>query len=925
MGHNERRLFGVCLAMILLMTGQGCGSAPIDGELALNPDNPISDGPTPSDDVEPVVARVEVASHQVVLAGIGASQQLVATPVDEDGDPVAGEVVVWSSLDPDIVSVTDDGLATTEAVGMAKLVAEVPGSGIATKVRVSTSLPAPGTILVDPAHKLAEPALLEAGPEETAPFGARMEVVLSHAAPALAAGDLLIFTDWSLSAEVDAVEVRANDVRVELTVAPYDGGFEALELRFDYTLDELIFRGATGAASGGAERGSAVAKALASASPINVSLDGNAKLFDLGPFKCTTPIATLIDASSIVSTVEPTVLFQEIDSGFSLLIENFEVVELRFAPYVEMRVDLNGDLTLGDALNGVMKCKFTDPLSPTIPPGTIETPPSTLGYVEIPHGFGFELVALAETQGTRLRFDGFVVASMHFGFAYTADEGWETINERSLDQDNLSVQTLPSDLTGEDNQTSELVATLFTFVSSKAKVGVPGFTVSRTIETFETGFELSAQVGNANAQVRDPLFRSEAELYVYAERKMKDANFFLGGLNIMFPGALLVTTALDAAVDIESFFGWEFAAELGRTPLGSMAPDGDFDEGESTGLRVSLDAAELDFWGTYQIDRVEVHRVSGSGGTMETHPFLTFGASEGQSSFDWEITPTESDVEAGEIRLVAFAYSTEFPGVPLQLTEVTTYDVYEADDPVFEIEASFSAAASVRIEDRDVFPFATIYSDGDQDFGGGENGSLQDVAQVTLGDVQEGVAFSFGATSSGQEVEVSFDLVAGSNAHRIMYAANLNADVSFELRGLDPGSTFFPVITLVEVEAIQAPEQQGVDWGVLLDIDGYGSGQSDDGSGTRAQQAGQADYEEVYEPGNGSAGQWVPDDDDEDTALNGYQGGGRQVPLGAVVVGSDGELEIEAQIGIRLGVLYNEFEDTPTRTLKGRYRLELLY
>lgn len=899
MGHDEQRFCGLCLAIILLIAGQGCGSAAMDGELPLDPDNPVADRPIPSDDREPdtgepVVARVEVTSHQVVLAGIGASQQLVATPVDKDGGPVEGKEVVWSSLDPDVVSVTVGGLATTEAVGMGELVAEVQGSGIATKVRVTASLPVPGTILVDPAHKRGDLVLLQAAPEDTEPFGARMEVVLSRAAPPLEAGDLLIFTDWSLSAVVDAVEVRANDVRLEVTVAPYDAGFEALELRVDYTLDELIFRDETGTASGRAERGSVATKALPSASPINVSLDGNAKLFDLGPFKCTTPIATVVDASSIVSTVEPTVHFEKLDVGFSQVIENFEVVELRFAPYVEMRVDLDGDLILGDAINGVMKCKFTDPLSPTIPPGSISTPPQTLGYVEIPHGFGFELVALAETQGTRVRFDGFVVASMQFGFAYTAADGWETINERSLDEDNLSVQTLPSNLTDEDAQTSELVATLFTFASSKAKVGVPGFTVSRTIENFETGFELSAQVGSANAQVRDSLFRSEAELYVYAERKVKDANLFLGGLNIMFPGALLVTTALGTAVDFESLFGWEFATELGRTPLGSMAPDGDFDEGESTNLRVNLDPAALDFWGSYQIDRVEVHRVSGSGGTMETHPFLTFGASEGQSVFEWDIAPNESDVEAGEIRLVAFAYSTEFPGVPLQLTEVMTYDVYEAETEPPVVTARHVAD----VEFREIHGGADDLVEDPQSLPDDGPGS------VSIGGIHQGIAYSVTATSSAGEASASYDLTGGDNGTGCFELLAI-AWVGFKGRNFPPGTQLTPTAQLTAIEDFAIENSS---WDASLDV--FASAGADGSS----EQSGSFYYEKSG--GNELRADGVG-------ALEGYAGGGAALSLPPVVVGEDGRWTVSAELVVSgVGCF---FTNNGLQSARGGYSVSIAY
>ncbi len=55
MNMEERRVLGLVLAMILFATGQGCGSAPMEGELGPT-DDPIADNPdnpTPGDDPDP--------------------------------------------------------------------------------------------------------------------------------------------------------------------------------------------------------------------------------------------------------------------------------------------------------------------------------------------------------------------------------------------------------------------------------------------------------------------------------------------------------------------------------------------------------------------------------------------------------------------------------------------------------------------------------------------------------------------------------------------------------------------------------------------------------------------------------------------------------------------------------------------------------
>src|SRR5687768_10002048 len=92
-GHSARLLFAAAAALAL-----GC-----------------SDGPTPPSG--PASITVE-PGDQVKLLGIGDTQQLTATPRDEQGDPVAA-TVTWTSTNNAVATVSSSGLVTATGIGTA--------------------------------------------------------------------------------------------------------------------------------------------------------------------------------------------------------------------------------------------------------------------------------------------------------------------------------------------------------------------------------------------------------------------------------------------------------------------------------------------------------------------------------------------------------------------------------------------------------------------------------------------------------------------------------------------------------------------------------------------------------------------------------------------------------------------------------------
>lgn len=104
--------------------------------------------------VTPVPGEIEVTQVPTFDA-LGATGQLTARVTLATGQEIPGTPVTWTSLDPQIVSVTPQGLATAEAEGQARLVARA-GTG-------SAAVTAMTTVVVDARvdQVMVEPSSLE--------------------------------------------------------------------------------------------------------------------------------------------------------------------------------------------------------------------------------------------------------------------------------------------------------------------------------------------------------------------------------------------------------------------------------------------------------------------------------------------------------------------------------------------------------------------------------------------------------------------------------------------------------------------------------------------------------------------------------------------------------------------------------------------
>ncbi|MGH7580343.1 MAG: leishmanolysin-related zinc metalloendopeptidase [Gemmatimonadales bacterium] len=100
-----------CGTLALLLAAAGCGGSG------------SSDPPTP--------AEITLNSADITLAAAGQSQQLVATVLDQDGDPIPDATVQWTASEPTVVAVSTAGLLTAQGPGDAQVTATA-GEAVAT-------------------------------------------------------------------------------------------------------------------------------------------------------------------------------------------------------------------------------------------------------------------------------------------------------------------------------------------------------------------------------------------------------------------------------------------------------------------------------------------------------------------------------------------------------------------------------------------------------------------------------------------------------------------------------------------------------------------------------------------------------------------------------------------------------------------------
>lgn len=98
--------------------------------------------------VEQVAARLNAVPQDVLLSAVGDTARLSATAYDANDHEIADATVEWSSSDPDVATVSDDGLVTAASNGTTEIVA---ASGAARDTVVVSVVQAASSLNVAPA------------------------------------------------------------------------------------------------------------------------------------------------------------------------------------------------------------------------------------------------------------------------------------------------------------------------------------------------------------------------------------------------------------------------------------------------------------------------------------------------------------------------------------------------------------------------------------------------------------------------------------------------------------------------------------------------------------------------------------------------------------------------------------------------------
>ncbi len=88
---------------------------------------------------EPTVVTIVLTPGSITLNAIGQTQQITATLTDQNGKPVTGVTVSWTSADQTVASVSSSGLVRAEGAGSTSITAAAGGSSAQTPVTVSPS------------------------------------------------------------------------------------------------------------------------------------------------------------------------------------------------------------------------------------------------------------------------------------------------------------------------------------------------------------------------------------------------------------------------------------------------------------------------------------------------------------------------------------------------------------------------------------------------------------------------------------------------------------------------------------------------------------------------------------------------------------------------------------------------------------------
>ena len=579
-------------------------------------------------DDDPPVDRIELAWSSQLLTSVGDTAQLRATAFDESGAALAGARLTWRSADPDVVAVDADGVIEARvAAGSTQVWAEVDGVESPRAWAWVAVLPAGATTFTDD-QVVSGPSLLD--PATPVDLGSQLTVVVSGIA-APAPGTIVIAEqDTPVSGKVVSTAAGAGGVTLTLEVVDLAELFVDLELEMH---DSVAV----------------------------VQRSGEHR-FTLGGFECETNVSGPQWPTPALDGIVSDGLSVDRDLVLSISDGTPQHVLLRVRG--TLRVDVGGTLTFPVALTGKLTCEreggtLTFPFQPP--------PLAVVLALKVPLGFGFEAEGSFSATGVVYHAAGFARANLDFGFEYTPETGLQKYTDFTKDHD-LRVSWDTPALT----QGGTVKASLFAYVFGTMKLGSPlTDLVDVDIATLKAGVKGDYELAVPIVQVDDPTQASQYQVCLHGELSPGEGyQKFLKRFGID-----LETVQLDPPED----------DCLARSPTSTTSTSTTaVVAGQPVTVTTALDASTVDYIDHYNVESVRVWRNDPTDGWIEVAEIM---ASDDQTVFDYQWTPTPADEAAGEIQFSAYVETTETLDVLLEVEPDWRQNLGEGDRLLYSAES----------------------------------------------------------------------------------------------------------------------------------------------------------------------------------------------------------------------------------------------
>lgn len=564
---------------------------------------------------ESMVVRVTLSPPSRLL-GPNGSAQLVATAYDTDGNELDVDFE-WTSLEPDVVSVSSDGLVTAEVdLGSTQITATA--GGITSTALLYVAEPAPGVVLIDDEHVVSGPTPVD----ETASFdvGMALQNELSGL-DELATGTLILGTGGSgIGGRVTSSSTVDENLLVTWDVVPLAELYASLKIQETLDLRHADFDLHPDVAAYYTVERPEPGRFVFTPRPPETS--GDQPLVQgtraLGPFECESEAMVQLTGGASASF--------ELNHDLSLELQVEEPLSVR-------RVLVGGSATLdikagpkfSAAFEGALSCKgelFYIPAS---------GPPVSVG---LPLGGGIELKGKVSVAEVGLSYDAKATAMGQMGYDCPSGGFCDSINTLETGYTGQPEWILP-DPTSQAR--IELEASAFARVELAAGLVPLRALMLRVVEA-RAGIKQDANLAPTSIQLADPRYASAYAFGLFLSAGPGES------VENLFRWLSITALKLEAKLDIP----------ISVSPKGNLSGLDSLSPGQRA--TATIDISDGDTYLTiYNIEEMLLVDKDGAVKASVT-------GEDGAQSYDIDFTPL-----ADEAPYSAMVVTTLLPGWPLEL------------------------------------------------------------------------------------------------------------------------------------------------------------------------------------------------------------------------------------------------------------------